>query len=90
MKTIDLHELDSYDYAKLYYYSMQHRKRYISRVECTIDSMSCQDCHGLGGYTEPVLDDGSGPFYECGWCYGTTKVTKWVRGAWLRSRKRVE
>ena len=91
MKTIDLHELDDKcDYFKWCYYSRRHRRRYINRVENTNDSLPCQDCRGSGGYTEPVLDDGSGPFYECGWCYGTLKTTKWVRGAWLRYRKEMK
>ncbi|MFA5238235.1 MAG: hypothetical protein WC476_00825 [Phycisphaerae bacterium] len=27
-------------------------------------------CHGSGGEKEVILDDGSGPWYECGYCEG--------------------
>ena len=38
--------------------------------------MQCPSCHGEGGYTELILDDGSGPFYDCGFCGGTGDVTR--------------
>ena len=75
------------DYAKLDHYAREHYKRYRNRVNNTDDSLSCQDCGGEGGYTERILDDGSGPFVECGWCLGTGRVTKWVRGFWLRCKR---
>lgn len=28
----------------------------------------CPICKGKGGYTEPVTDDGRGPYYPCGYC----------------------
>jgi hypothetical protein len=30
----------------------------------------CPACGGLGGDVEPVLDDGTGPWMECGFCQG--------------------
>jgi hypothetical protein len=30
----------------------------------------CPDCHGEGGYTEVITDDGMGPHYTCGFCNG--------------------
>jgi len=33
--------------------------------------MQCPVCHGHGGVTEPVLDDGTGPWYDCEFCEGT-------------------
>lgn len=57
-------------------------KRYVSA-----HGLLCQACCGHGGHTEPVLDDGSGPFEPCGWCEGTGLVTRWLRGLWLRSTR---
>lgn len=33
-------------------------------------SFPCPICKGQGGWKEVVLDDGSGPFDECGYCEG--------------------
>ena len=30
----------------------------------------CPDCKGKGGYTDVILDDGTGPYYPCGFCDG--------------------
>ena len=35
----------------------------------------CPSCHGYGGETERILDDGTGPFQECGFCQGTGVIT---------------
>lgn len=48
----------------------------------------CQECGGAGGETEPILDDGSGPWFECGWCKGTGFITPKLRGLWLRMKKK--
>jgi hypothetical protein len=34
----------------------------------------CPACHGYGGETEITLDDGTGPWMECGFCEGTGTV----------------
>ena len=72
------------DYPRLAYYRRRHHARYVQRVEETDDSLPCQACRGWGGEAEPVLDDSTGPWLECGWCEGTGSVTKWLRGLWLR------
>ena len=33
-------------------------------------SFPCPYCKGKGSWVEPVLDDGSGPMYNCGACSG--------------------
>lgn len=71
MKQVDL---DRIDYVRLDYYRMAHLERYRRRVER--EGLSCQECHGWGGWKEPVLDDGSGPWSDCGWCRGTGLVDK--------------
>jgi len=38
--------------------------------------VQCPMCHGYGGEIEPILDDGSGPFYDCGFCKGSGKMEK--------------
>jgi len=32
--------------------------------------MRCPACHGDGGRTEVILDDGTGPWEPCCFCYG--------------------
>ena len=76
------------DYARLDYYRGEHHRRYARRVGSQIPILTCQDCGGAGGEVEPVLDDGSGPWYDCGWCEGTGRLTPWLRGQWLRCQKR--
>ena len=46
------------------------------------DIVQCQKCHGDGGHKEVVLDDGSGPWEDCGYCNGTGKTTK-MMNAWI-------
>jgi len=36
---------------------------------------TCPACHGYGGDREPILDDGSGPWFDCGYCKGTGMLT---------------
>uniref|UniRef100_A0A6M3LJ19 Uncharacterized protein n=1 Tax=viral metagenome TaxID=1070528 RepID=A0A6M3LJ19_9ZZZZ len=45
-------------------------------IEC-----QCFDCKGMGGYTDIVCDDGTGPFEPCGICNGTGELTifKWIK-----------
>lgn len=73
------------DYRKQAYVWTRHHERYKAYVEK--EGLPCQDCCGYGGGYEPVLDDGSGPWYPCEWCEGTGKVTRWVRGLWLAYRR---
>ena len=73
------------DYAKLDWRFRDHAKRYVKRAES--DHLLCQDCGGQGGYTEVIID-GQGPWYDCGWCLGCGYVTRWVRGEWLRLKRR--
>ena len=32
--------------------------------------MQCPVCHGIGGGLEDILDDGTGPWYDCVFCDG--------------------
>lgn len=76
------------DYAKLDWYYEQHHRRFRARVEQRRPRLICQECRGGGGWTEPILDDGTGPWEPCGWCESTGYVTPWVRGLWLREQPR--
>jgi hypothetical protein len=44
------------------------------RAEQIIDGIKkireCPECHGEGGYTEVITDDGMGSHYKCGFCNG--------------------
>jgi hypothetical protein len=35
-----------------------------------IKKFPCPICKGQGGEKEVILDDGSGPYYKCGYCEG--------------------
>lgn len=65
----------------------EYRRRHHQRLKAYLDKATvklfCQDCGGAGGEIEPVLDDGSGPFYICGFCEGLGIVTPHMRGLWL-------
>jgi hypothetical protein len=76
------------NYVKLTYkisHSYKRYKRYVKK-----HGLICQDCGGTGEYIEEYLpySEWTVPYYkECGWCQGTGKVTKWIRGKWLRMKK---
>jgi hypothetical protein len=38
--------------------------------------MQCPSCHGAGGEVEPILDDGTGPWYDCCFCNGKGELTR--------------
>lgn len=63
-------------------YHRRHHARYKQYIKA--HGLICQECGGSGGETEVVLDDGTGPWYDCGFCEGTGYVTRWMRGQWLR------
>lgn len=71
------------NYPRLDFYARQHRARYSKYVQSMPNKLICQDCKGAGGDSERTLDDGTGPWYECGWCEGTGLLTKHIRGIWL-------
>jgi hypothetical protein len=75
------------DYARLAYYRRRHHARYERYVENMPRKLLCQECKGYGGERVALLDDGSGPWEECGWCEGTGLVTGIIRGRWLAYRR---
>lgn len=79
--------IKSVNYAKLDHDRFRHHARYLRFVDAMPRKFPCQECHGAGGETEPVLDDGSGPFFCCGVCEGTGYVTPWMRGLWLKWKR---
>ncbi len=64
----------------------EYHRRHLVRYRAYIKEhgLICQECGGSGGYKEVVCDDGTGPWYDCGFCEGTGYVTRWMRGQWLR------
>ena len=70
------------DYSRLDYYLRQHHVRFSKFVLSR--KLICQECGGSGGETDPILDDGTGPWEECGFCEGTGYVSPHLRGQWLR------
>ena len=75
------------DYGRIDYKWRSHHARWTRHVTERRPRLVCQDCHGMGGETVPILDDGTGPFETCGWCSGVGYVSAWVRGEWLRDQQ---
>ena len=73
------------NYFRFDYLATQHHKRFAKYVEK--QGVTCQECSGVGGETEPVLDYGQGPWVRCGWCEGIGKVPKHIRGIWLTYKR---
>lgn len=73
------------DYKRLNHYWQRHHVRFERFVEGR--KLTCMDCRGKGGETQPVLEDGSGPWESCGWCEGTGYMTPQARGLWLGYKK---
>ena len=69
------------NYARMHYVWNQHAARFRRYVEAY--GLPCQECRGRGGYEEVILE-GRGPWYDCGFCYGTGQTTRWLKGVWLR------
>jgi hypothetical protein len=80
--------MDSPNYAKIDYQYRDHYQRYLVFVEAMPKPLTCQDCGGRGGYKEIILDDSTGPWYDCGWCLGTGLVTPYNRGLWLKYKRK--
>ena len=68
------------DYARMDYVHDQHHRRFRAYVET--HGLPCQACGGRGyhGSYYSYYD----PPEPCGWCESTGKVTRWLRGLWLR------
>lgn len=74
------------DYARLDWRWRHHAERFARYVGA--HGLPCQECGGRGGEREIILDDGTGPWHTCGWCEGTGKTTRWLRGLWLWDKRR--
>ena len=53
-----------------------------------LSKLVCQECGGMGGRVQPILDFGEGPFEECGFCNGTGIMTSLARNIWLLDKKK--
>ncbi len=58
----------------------------MSRIK--IKYFPCWVCKGRGGEKEIILDDGSGPYEDCGWCEGEGMIL--IGGKVHRKWKREE
>ena len=70
------------NYARMDYVFRQHHDRYRRYVD--VHGLTCQACCGRGchGY-----DSDYGQAEPCGWCETTGKVTRWLRGLYLRTMR---
>lgn len=73
------------DYPRMDYLYRHHHLRYERYIEC--HGLTCQDCRGAGGEIDVISWDLGGPWVACDWCEGTGKMTRWLRGQWLRMKK---
>lgn len=74
-------------YARESHERRAHHQRFVRYVTNRKPLLSCQECHGEGGYTEIIDYEIGGPHYECGWCEGTGYVTPHLRGEWLKYKR---
>lgn len=72
------------DYPRWYYSLSQHAIRYRNYVR--EHGLTCQECGGRGqfGYVSCYALE---PPEPCGYCETTGKVTRWMRGQWLRWKR---
>jgi hypothetical protein len=71
---------EPFDYARWDYEYRAHHARYVAHVKA--HGLMCQECGGAGhGYTSIYAMEPPDP---CGYCEMTGKVTRWMRGQWLR------
>ena len=68
-----------HDYWRDSYRYQAHNKRYLAYVET--HGLPCQACGGMGGDYYTAWSE---PPETCSWCEGTGKVTRWLRGVYLR------
>ena len=77
---------NGFDYPRNSHYLHRHHERYKRYVEA--HGLMCQECGGAGEYADDWID-GHPLMNDCGWCEGTGKVTRWVRGFWLRDQRKI-
>ena len=63
----------------------RHHERYAAHVEA--HGLLCQDCGGAGDVLDDVIDGYYRIYSSCGWCEGTGRITRHVRGLWLRMKR---
>lgn len=81
------------DYQRLDYEDAAHHVRFARYVQA--HGLMCQECGGSGEVVEDRVDFGDdwcGSIMfdirrSCGYCEGTGRVTRWMRGAWLRDMR---
>jgi len=73
------------NYRRLWFEWYRHHARFVKFVESK--KLTCQECGGAGGERDVILDDGTGPWEQCGFCEGTGFVTPHIRGLWLRWKR---
>jgi len=67
------------DYARMVWVYRQHHERFRRYVKT--NGLLCQACGGMGEFDSHCWYE---PPEPCGWCETTGKVTRHLRGEWLR------
>ena len=64
-------------YSHFYDMFYTNLKNFLEKIKDILTR--CPDCKGKGGYKDVILDDGSGVWYQCGFCeHGYMNVFKKV------------
>lgn len=74
-----------FDYGRWAYENREHHRRYSAYVEA--HGLTCQECGGSGGSPGYSSIYALEPPEPCGYCEATGKVTRWMRGYWLRWKR---
>jgi hypothetical protein len=74
-------------YAQLDWQHRHHHIRHKRYVESMPKKLPCQECGGSGDLLEDRIC-GHNLYVDCGWCEGIGYVTPWLRGQWLRYKRK--
>uniref|UniRef100_A0A6M3LN43 Uncharacterized protein n=1 Tax=viral metagenome TaxID=1070528 RepID=A0A6M3LN43_9ZZZZ len=71
-------------YAWYDYHQANHARRFHRYVEA--HGLMCQECGGMGQLYEETIAEHA-IYIECGWCLGSGRVPRHLRGTWLRWKR---
>ena len=63
---------------------MSMKQKHLTGGMTVTKKVKCPECHGDGGWTDAILDDGSGPRERCYLCMGIGVVNQKERMEYVR------